>query len=372
MVGRGEDQGLAGSIHDVDCGTLACMETESNDAFAIRVCAWQAAHGRHDLPWQGRDAYAVWVSEIMLQQTQVETVIPYYQRFMARFPDLATLAAASIDEVLGLWSGLGYYARGRNLHRAAQKMAAHGGGFPADFSAIADLPGVGRSTAGAIAALALGERHAILDGNVRRVLCRVFGVEGWPGETTVQARLWTLAEALLPNAADIRPYTQGLMDFGATLCTRSRPRCAQCPLRDGCVAARENRQAELPQSRPRKVLAMRHTGLLILHQAGQILLERRPSNGIWGGLWSLPEIEPNTPVAQIEQRFDADLDELPEMDAFIHTFSHFRLNIRPRRFAVRRWPLCEALPGQIWLQFEDLAGAALPAPVRLILERERL
>ncbi len=347
------------------------METESNDAFAIRVCAWQAAHGRHDLPWQGRDAYAVWVSEIMLQQTQVETVIPYYQRFMARFPDLATLAAASIDEVLGLWSGLGYYARGRNLHRAAQEMAAHGGHFPADFSAIADLPGVGRSTAGAIAALALGERHAILDGNVRRVLCRVFGVEGWPGESSVQARLWTLAEALLSDAADIRSYTQGLMDFGATLCTRSRPRCVECPLCDDCVAAREGRQAELPQSRPRKLLSMRHTGFLILHQAGQILLERRPPNGIWGGLWSLPEIEPNTPLAQLEQRFDAALDELPEADALTHTFSHFRLNIRPRRFAVRRWPLCEVLPGQIWLSLDDLADAALPAPVRLILERER-
>ncbi len=347
------------------------METESNDTFAARVCAWQAAHGRHDLPWQGRDAYAVWVSEIMLQQTQVETVIPYYQRFMARFPDLAALAAASIDEVLGLWSGLGYYARGRNLHRAAQEIVAQGGRFPTAFVAIAALPGVGRSTAGAIAALALGERHAILDGNVRRVLCRAFGVEGWPGETAVQARLWTLAEALLPDIADIRPYTQGLMDLGATLCTRSRPRCAECPLLDDCVAAREGRQAELPQARPRKLISMRHTALLILRQADQILLERRPSSGIWGGLWSLPEAEPDLPAALVEQRFDAALEELPEASAFIHTFSHFRLNIRPRRFAVRRWPLCEALPGQIWLSLDDMDGAALPAPVRAILERER-
>lgn len=346
------------------------METEFNAAFAARVCAWQATHGRHDLPWQGRDAYAVWVSEIMLQQTQVETVIPYYQRFMARFPDLAALAAASIDEVLGLWSGLGYYARGRNLHRAAQEMAAHGGGFPTNFLAIADLPGVGRSTAGAIAALALGERHAILDGNVRRVLCRAFGVAGWPGEVATQARLWTLAEALLPDGAQIRPYTQGLMDLGATLCTRSRPRCAECPLLGDCVASREGRQLELPQARPRKVIAMRYTDVLILRQAGQILLERRPPSGIWGGLWSLPEVEPDLSVTRIEQRFDAALDELPEAGALIHTFSHFRLTIRPRRFAVRRWPLCEALPGQIWLSFDDLAGAALPAPVRRILERE--
>ena len=347
------------------------METESNDTFAARVCAWQAAHGRHDLPWQGRDAYAVWVSEIMLQQTQVETVIPYYQRFMARFPDLAALAAASPDEVLGLWSGLGYYARGRNLHRAAQEMAAQGGGFPADFAAIAALPGVGRSTAGAIAALALGERQAILDGNVRRVLCRAFGVEGWPGEAAVQARLWALAEALLPDIADIRPYTQGLMDLGATLCTRSRPRCAECPLLDDCVAAREARQAELPQARPRKAIPERDVALLILRQADQILLERRPASGIWGGLWSLPEATPDTPAALLEQRFDAALDELPEATALTHTFSHFRLNIRPRRFAVRRWPLQEALPGQVWLSLDDMAGAALPAPVRVLLERER-
>ncbi len=346
------------------------METESNPGFATRVCAWQRQHGRHDLPWQGRDAYAVWVSEIMLQQTQVETVIPYYQRFMARFPDLATLAAASLDEVLGLWSGLGYYARGRNLHRAAQQMAVNGG-FPADFAAIAALPGVGRSTAGAIASLALGERQPILDGNVRRVLCRVFGVEGWPGEATAQARLWTLAEALLPDVADTRPYTQGLMDLGATVCTRSRPRCAECPLLDDCVAAREGRQAELPQARPRKGIPERHTALLILRQADQILLERRPSSGIWGGLWSLPEAEPDLPITLVEQRFDAGLDELPEADGLIHTFSHFRLNIRPRRFAVRRWPLQETRPGQIWLALDELAGAALPAPVRVLLERER-
>ena len=345
------------------------METESNTDFAARICAWQTAHGRHDLPWQVRDAYAVWVSEIMLQQTQVETVIPYYLRFMARFPDLTALAAASLDEVLGLWSGLGYYARGRNLHRAAQQMASNGG-FPVDFPAIADLPGVGRSTAGAIAALALGERQAILDGNVRRVLCRAFGIEGWPGEPAVQTRLWTLAESLLPDAADIRPYTQGLMDLGATLCTRSRPRCVECPLLDDCVAAREARQSDLPQARPRKVIPERHAALLILRQADQILLERRPSSGIWGGLWSLPEADPDTPAASIARRFDAALDELPEADALVHTFSHFRLNIRPRRFAVRRWPLQESLPGQVWLSLDDMDGAALPAPVRLILERE--
>lgn len=370
MVGWRKDEGYAGSIHGVDCGTLTGMETQSISGFAARICAWQAAHGRHDLPWQGRDAYAVWVSEIMLQQTQVETVIPYYQRFMARFPDLATLAAASIDEVLALWSGLGYYARGRNLHRAAQQMVADGG-FPVDFAAIVALPGVGRSTAGAIAALAQGERRAILDGNVRRVLCRAFGVEGWPGDVAVQTRLWDLADALLPEAADIRPYTQGLMDLGATLCTRSRPRCAECPLLDDCMAAREGRQADLPQARPRKAVPERHTALLILRQADQILLERRPASGIWGGLWSLPEAEPDTPAAHIAQRFSAALDELPEADTLTHTFSHFRLKIRPRRFAVRRWSLCEALPGQIWLSLDDIDGAALPAPVRLILERER-
>lgn len=347
------------------------METASNSDFAVRVCAWQRQYGRHDLPWQGRDGYAVWVSEIMLQQTQVETVIPYYQRFMARFPDLATLAAASLDEVMGLWSGLGYYARGRNLHRAAQQMAVTGG-FPRDFAAIAGLPGVGRSTAGAIAALALGERQAILDGNVRRVLCRAFGVAGWPGEAAVQAKLWGLAEALLPEVTEIRPYTQGLMDLGATLCTRSRPRCAECPLLDDCLAAREGRQADLPQARPRKTVPERAVALLILRYADQILLERRPASGIWGGLWSLPEAEPDTPPAFIAQRFAAVLDERPEAEALIHTFSHFRLHIRPRRFVVQRWPLQDALPGQVWLALDDIEGAALPAPVRILLERERL
>jgi A/G-specific adenine glycosylase len=339
------------------------------NTFAAHVVAWQRAHGRHDLPWQGRDAYAVWVSEIMLQQTQVETVIPYYLRFMARFPDLTALAAASVDEVLALWSGLGYYARGRNLHKAAQQ-ATGLGVFPSGLADLMALPGIGRSTAGAIAALAGGERHAILDGNVRRVLCRAFGVAGWPGEAAVQARLWALAETVLPAAMDIRPYTQGMMDLGATLCTRARPRCAECPLQTDCVAAREGRQADLPQARPKKAIPLRETAMIMLLHAGQVLLERRPPTGIWGGLWSLPEAALDTPTALLEQQFGGELEELAAVPSFVHVFSHFRLHIQPRRFAVRRWTARAESPGRVWLPLTEIAGAALPTPVRQILNHE--
>lgn len=340
------------------------------NTFAAQIVAWQRAHGRHDLPWQGQNAYAVWVSEIMLQQTQVETVIPYYQRFMARFPTLVALTAARVDEVLALWSGLGYYARGRNLHQAAQQATAQFGDFPVAFACLCELPGIGRSTAGAIAALAGGERQAILDGNVRRVLCRAFGVEGWPGEAAVQTRLWALAETLLPEAVDIRPYTQGMMDLGATLCTRARPRCVECPLQADCMAARESRQADLPQARPKRAIPQRETAMMVLLHAGQVLLERRPPTGIWGGLWSLPEVALDTPTAVLEQQFGGEFDELAAAPAFVHVFSHFRLHIQPRRFAVRRWPLRAESPGRLWLPLNEITGAALPAPVRQILNGE--
>ncbi len=223
--------------------------------FADRLIAWQRHNGRHDLPWQGgHDPYRIWLSEIMLQQTQVDTVIPYYQRFLARFPDVASLAAAPVEDVMALWSGLGYYARARNLHRAACTIVeAHGGAFPRSAAEIAGLPGIGRSTAAAIAAFAYGERAAILDGNVKRVLCRIFGVEGFPGEKAVENRLWALAESLLPEH-EVGRYIQAQMDLGATLCTRGKPACSRCPFADDCVARRENRVAELPTPRPKKVV----------------------------------------------------------------------------------------------------------------------
>ena len=245
--------------------------------FAKRLIRWQRRYGRHDLPWQtgtggAHDAYHIWVSEIMLQQTQVETVIPYYHRFLARFPDIASVAAASEDEVLAHWAGLGYYSRARNLHAAARLVQMrHRGKFPADPTQILILPGIGRSTAAAIAVFAHNRRLAILDGNVKRVLARVFGVDGWPGHKAVENRLWTLAEGLLPDRG-IRIYTQGLMDLGAGICVPSRPLCDRCPYMDDCVAQRDGRQRELPAPRPKKVLPERRTGMLVLLHAGQVLL----------------------------------------------------------------------------------------------------
>jgi len=336
--------------------------------FAQRLVAWQQAHGRHSLPWQVSDPYAVWLSEIMLQQTQVETVIPYFERFLARFPDLASLAAAPEDEVLALWSGLGYYARARNLHAAAKRvMHEHGGHFPGEFEAIQTLPGIGRSTAAAISAFAFGERRAILDGNVKRVFCRLFGVEGWPGEKSVENRLWELAETLLPKQ-DIKTYTQGIMDLGATLCRRTKPDCSNCPFTDNCVAHRQGRQGELPTARPCKDLPERETVMLVLRHAGEILLQKRPPNGIWGGLWSLPECAADEDAVDAARRLGykaRPLESLPRLD---HSFSHFRLAIHPQALAVATRPIVAQEPGLIWLTIDEATQAALPAPVRRIIE----
>ena len=265
---------------------------------AAQVVRWQRRHGRHGLPWQGtRDPYRVWLSEVMLQQTQVSTVLDYYPRFLARFPSVQALAAAPLDDVLALWSGLGYYSRARHLHQCAQQVVAvHGGAFPASSAALATLPGVGRSTAAAIAAFCFGERAAILDGNVKRVLTRVLGFDGDLALAAEERRLWAAAESLLPaRAVDV--YTQGLMDLGATLCKRARPDCPRCPFADDCVANRDGRQAELPAARPRKALPERATVMLVLWHGGEILLLKRPPTGIWGGLWSLPESDSATPAA---------------------------------------------------------------------------
>jgi A/G-specific adenine glycosylase len=335
--------------------------------FAPRLIAWQQVHGRHDLPWQVRDPYAVWLSEIMLQQTQVETVIPYYRRFLARFPDLMSLAAAEEDEVLALWSGLGYYARARNLQAAARKiMAEHGGEFPVAFDAIQALPGVGRSTAAAIAAFAFGERRPILDGNVKRVFCRLFGVEGWPGDRAVETRLWRLAEALLPDA-DLTAYTQGLMDLGATLCRRSRPACSRCPFAADCVANREGRQGELPSPRPRKALPEKATAMLVLVHAGEVLLEKRPSSGIWGGLWSLPEGPVEADARGLAAGLGYAVGDVRDLAGLNHVFSHFRLQIQPRLLVLARPPVGVAEPGRVWLPLAEALHAALPTPVRKIL-----
>ncbi len=337
--------------------------------FAHHLIVWHKVHGRHDLPWQNTcDPYRIWVSEIMLQQTQVATVTPYFLRFMTRFPDIASLAGAPIDDVLAHWSGLGYYARARNLHAAAQLIVTrHAGEFPRDPANIAALPGIGRSTAAAIAAFAFSVRGAILDGNVKRVLARCFGIAGYPGEAAVQNRLWALAESLLPKS-DIEPYTQALMDLGATLCTRARPRCDSCPLQVPCVAHRTQRTAELPSAKPRADVPHREMVLLILQRGVEVLLEKRPASGIWGGLWSFPEIDRAAILeTQLLARFGVKVQGVMPLAPLVHRFTHFRQTLLPLWVAVT--PVLQAPPGQIWLGLEDARAAAIPTPVRKLLDR---
>jgi A/G-specific adenine glycosylase len=339
-------------------------------SFAERIVAWQRQHGRHDLPWQGADAYRIWLSEIMLQQTQVATVIPYYQRFVVRFPDIATLAAASEDEVLAYWSGLGYYSRARNLHRAAQLvMQQHDGEFPQDFDDILALPGIGRSTAAAIGALAFHEHRAILDGNVKRVLARYCAIEGYPGDKKIEAQLWRHAEMLLPQC-DVAIYTQGLMDMGATICTRSRPDCEVCPVQRDCAAYRSDRIAQLPAPRPRKTMPEKRSTFLLLMHGTDILLEKRPGRGIWGGLWCPPQVEGEKNVAAYCMRhFGVDAMQAVPLPEFIHTFTHFRLRIAPLLVHLVCKPLQIQEPGRVWLGVEDALRAAIPAPVRKLIEQ---
>lgn len=337
--------------------------------FASKLVAWQRQHGRHDLPWQGtRDPYLIWLSEVMLQQTQVATVIPYYLRFLARFPDIATLAAAPLDEVLRLWSGLGYYSRARNLHRAAQLVASQrGGAFPRRFDEVAALPGLGRSTAAAICVFAYGQRHAILDGNVKRVLARCRGVKGYAGEKKIADRLWREADRLLPRR-NVETYTQGLMDLGATVCTRSQPQCGACPVHRNCVAHQRGWVGKVPAPRPRKRLPHKRTVMLALMRAGEVLLEKRPVAGIWGGMWCLPESTGGTDLeAYCLKRFGAHVLEVEELEVIPHGFTHFTLDIQPLRLRVSALAPGATEPGVMWLPLEEARGAAIPAPVRRIL-----
>lgn len=337
------------------------------NSFASRIIRWQQRHGRHALPWQAApDPYRIWLSEIMLQQTQVATVIPYFERFVARFPDVQTLAAAHVDDVLALWSGLGYYSRARNLHAAARDIvAAHGGHFPESESALARLPGIGRSTAAAIAALAFGQRCAILDGNVKRVLARHGGIAGWPGEKKVETVLWRLAESRLPTRG-IESYTQGMMDLGALLCTRGQPACTACPVSRDCLARTEGRVAELPTPRPRKTLAERQVQMLLLTDRGELLLEKRPERGVWGGLWSLPELAADADApGHCRDRLGLIAVSQRELPPLIHSFTHFRLHVRPLHLELA--PREATRPGQVWLPPLEALDAALPAPVRRLV-----
>jgi A/G-specific adenine glycosylase len=334
------------------------------------LLAWFDRHGRHDLPWQQpRSAYRVWISEIMLQQTQVATVIPYFTRFMTRFPGIPDLAGAPLDAVLHQWTGLGYYARARNLHRAAQQIQAdHAGQFPDQFDAVLALPGIGRSTAAAILAQAFDQRHAILDGNVKRVLTRYHAIEGWPGQKGVENRLWQLAESATPYNR-VADYTQAIMDLGATVCGR-KPACKACPLIDDCQAVRTGNPAAYPAPRPRKTLPVRQTTMLLLHnEQGHILLEQRPPSGIWGGLWSLPECPPDQSAHEFcQDTLALVISESVAGPGLRHTFSHFHLDIHTLRAQVKPADdaIMEGRP-RLWYNTRQPDALGLPAPVKALL-----
>jgi len=340
------------------------------EQFSKTLVTWQAAHGSHDLPWQqNRTPYRVWVSEIMLQQTQVATVIGYFGRFMARFPEPATLAAASVDEVLHLWTGLGYYARGRNLHRAAIRIRDQfGGEFPTRFEEVEGLPGIGRSTAGAILALSQGQRFAILDGNVRRVLSRWFGIEGDPLARETTNRLWRRAEECTPQDR-VATYTQAIMDLGATLCTRRNPLCLHCPVADGCLARKTGRQHELPTPKlKRGRRPARHTHMVVARRPdGSVFLRQRPPAGIWGGLWAAPAFDSAEEAHGFAARtLGGEPQQLPVIE---HAFTHFDLTITP--WLVRCPGVLSVMdaPDSLWYNARQPARVGLPAPVKSLLER---
>lgn len=338
--------------------------------FAQRLLRWFDQHGRHDLPWQHpREPYRVWLSEIMLQQTQVTTVIPYFQRFIARFPTVQALAAAPADDVLALWAGLGYYARARNLHLCAQQVcAAHGGSFPLTLEALMELPGIGRSTAGAILAQAHGLRVPILDGNVRRVLARHAAIEGWTGEPAVQKKLWRLSEALLPQER-LADYTQAVMDLGATVCTSRKPACGICPVREDCQARLQERVTELPTARPRRERAHRRAHLLLIENAeGELLLERRPPTGIWGGLWCPPMYPEGEDWRHlVSERHALTLGPAAPLPVVQHGFTHFDLDLLPLRLRAESRPELREGAATAWIKIGANPPVGLPAPVKALL-----
>jgi len=359
---------------------MSAVENFVDPSFSDAIIAWQKVHGRHTLPWQNtRNAYLVWLSEIMLQQTQVSAVLGYYARFLARFPTVQSLAEAPVEDVMAQWSGLGYYTRARNLHKCAQRVVAeYGGVFPADPLLLAELPGIGRSTAAAIAAFSAGTRAAIMDGNVKRVFARVFGIDTYPGERKTEEAMWRRAEALLPEAG-IESYTQGLMDMGATLCTRSSPSCERCPMQARCVAFATDRTKDLPVRKPKKASPEKQAIMLAIVDGGQVLLEQRPSTGIWGGLMSLPELDGHV-LAEDDDIEAADHDALMqatarfgEMESYerlstiTHVFTHYKLHIAPYRVTLARRQQLAAQGGHAWVDGEAIADAPLPAPIKKLL-----
>ena len=349
------------------------LNSKSNNkaGFSQRLLSWFKQHGRHDLPWQhDRSLYRVWISEIMLQQTQVITVIPYFERFMSRFPDSRSLADAEQDEVLHLWTGLGYYARARNLHKAAQIIRDdYDDRFPQEFDSVLALPGIGRSTAGAILAQALGKRHIILDGNVKRVLTRLYAIEGWPSKKQIEKQLWEIAESLTPEK-DITDYTQAIMDLGATVCAR-KSSCPDCPVTNLCEAHRQDQVSLYPTPKKRKTLPIKETQMLLLQNTqGDILLQQRPPSGIWGSLWSLPECNEKNIEKWCQQKLGLEIHKIKMQPYFRHTFSHFHLDITPI-FAQVKSPTNQVMEAdkRLWYNTQRPESLGLPAPVLKILNQ---
>lgn len=342
------------------------------EQFQKLVLSWFRLHGRKDLPWQqNKTPYRVWVSEIMLQQTQVSTVIPYFLRFMERFPNLLALTKSSEEDVLHLWTGLGYYSRARNLFRTAKIIQENfAGNFPFEQNELENLPGIGRSTAGAIRAIAFGKPATILDGNVKRVLTRFYAIQKWPGDKNALDELWSLAEKLTPKKA-VADYTQAMMDIGATVCVRGQPVCQKCPLQSDCVAYKSGIEKKLPLPKPRKILPIKEVALLILKNKEQVLLEKRPSNGIWGGLWSLPELAGKPSMDDIHTKClskKVTIQTIQPAEPFRHTFSHFHLDISPILISIKKPKIMEG-KAQIWYNLREPPKLGLPAPIKSILSK---
>jgi A/G-specific adenine glycosylase len=343
----------------------------SQDSFSRRLLTWYDRHGRKTLPWKRkRDAYRIWVSEIMLQQTQVATVIPYFERFIERFPDIASLARARADSVLHLWTGLGYYARARNLHAAAKKIVVeHAGKFPRDIEAVCELPGIGRSTAGAILSLAFDQRHPILDGNVKRVLTRYHAIAAPVAQRDTEQQLWKFAARHTP-AKRVAEYTQAIMDLGATVCRRTKPDCQPCPVRQGCKAHALGRPEEFPVTTRRAPLPVRQVNwLLIRNPSGHVLLERRPPVGLWGGLWGFPETTDTDVSGWAKTNLGLAVKPQTPMPAWRHTFSHFHLDITPIPATLVRAEAAMEKPNTLWYNVRSPAARGVSAPVKKLLQQ---